>query len=167
MDTFDIRITTPMDEAVISRVLSAAYSTLMPAGFDPDILNKALPIITRANPALLASGTYYCAQAGDDRVVGCGGWTMARPGSGEVNAGLGHIRHFATHPDCLGQGVGKLIYQHCADAARENGITAFECYSCLNAEGFYAALGFSKVEQVDIAMGPALKLPSIVMRVGL
>lgn len=40
----------------------------------------------------------------------------------------------------------------------------FECYAGLNAEGFYAALGFAAVGRFDVPLGGSLLLPSVVMR---
>ena len=37
------------------------------------------------------------------QIVACGGWSLERPGYGEVVQGLGHLCHFAVHPDCMGK----------------------------------------------------------------
>lgn len=97
-------------------------------------------------------------------MIGCGGWTRERPGKGDLEHGLGHIRHFATHPDWLGRDVGRSIYDLCEQKARSTGILRFECYSSLNAVGFYATLGFVPVRRVNVPLGPDLALPGILMR---
>jgi hypothetical protein len=43
--------------------------------------------MTKANPKLLASGTFYVAQSLHGEIVGCGGWTREQPGTGEVVQG--------------------------------------------------------------------------------
>ena len=53
--------------------------------------------MTQANATLISARTYYLAVSDNGLVVGCGGWTRERPGSGEVEPALAHIRHFATH----------------------------------------------------------------------
>lgn len=164
MTSFSIRIAGTADDAMVSEVLRRSYTALMPDGYEAETLQVALPLMVKANPVLLRSGTYYLAETDDGIAVGCGGWTAERPGSGEITPGLGHIRHFATHPDWLGRGVGKMIFDHCADVARVSGITEFECYSSLNAEKFYAALGFVRVKKMEVPMGPTARFPSIVMR---
>ena len=156
-------LATPADEIAVASLLQASYATLMPFSYNSSVLDRALPMMTKANPVLLASGTYYIARNHQDLVVGCGGWTMERPGSGAVKPGLAHIRHFATHPDWLGQGVGKSIYAKCKKEAFAAGVKRFECYSSLNAEAFYAALGFSAVRRMDVAMGPDTSFPSVLM----
>ena len=109
----------PNDEAAVSALLAACYPVLMPASYDAEILAAALPEITRANLTLLSSGTYYlAADTGAETIAGCGGWTREHPESGDITPGLAHIRHFATRPDRVGQGVGRSIYARCETAAR-------------------------------------------------
>ncbi len=44
-----------------------------------------------------------------------------------------------------------------------HGVSRFECYSTLNGELFYAALGFSRIKRIEIPMGPDVMLPAIHM----
>lgn len=120
--------------------------------------------MTKANPSLLASGTYFIAETKTHATVGCGGWTHQKPGSGETATGMGHIRHFATDADWTGRGIGRTIYDCCERQARAAGMKSFECYASLNAEGFYAALGFTVVDRIELPMGDGLFLPSLHMR---
>jgi len=135
----------------------------MEGHYEPKVLVAALPGMTNANPHLLGSETYYIAINDGGKVVGCGGWTPERPGQGGIEPGLAHIRHFATHPDAIGQGIGRALFTACLEAARKAGINRFECYSSLNGEGFYAALGFQTVERVEVNMGEGLTFPSLLM----
>lgn len=154
-----VRVATPDDAAAVGALLAASYPALMPAGYEAAVLAAALPLMTRANPALLASGRYFLVEDADGRAVGCGGWTPERPGRGDVVAGLGHIRHFATHPDRLGRGIGRAIYAACDAQARADGVRRFECYASLNAVAFYAALGFVPLGRLEVAMGPKAVFP--------
>ena len=160
---FTLRIATPEDQSPVSDLLNASYPSLMPSSYEEDVLAAALPIMTRANPALLSAGTYYVAQTKGGLIVGCGGWTRERPGKGDVAPALGHIRHFATHPEWTGRTIGRSIYALCEEQARSAGVRRFECYSSLNAEGFYAALGFRSVRQIEIPVGRGVTLPSVLM----
>ena len=158
-----IRPATPSDTNAVGDVLTKCYPKLMAPAYAAATLAAALPLMTKPNPKLLTSGTYYLAIDPDDRVIGCGGWTRERPGNGEVVDALAHIRHFATHPDSIGRGVGRTIYERCAHDAAAIGMHRFECYASLNAEGFYAALGFKSVRTVDIPMGPEVQIRSVIM----
>jgi hypothetical protein len=67
---YQARAARPADSDAVSALLSASYSTLLTTRYDGDLLQHALPLITKAQPTLLASDTYYEREA--------------------------HIRHFAT-----------------------------------------------------------------------
>jgi N-acetylglutamate synthase-like GNAT family acetyltransferase len=151
----------------VSALLGTAYPVLMGPAYDEALLAPALELMSRANPDLLASGQYYVAETPAGLVIGCGGWTLQRPGDGAVEPGLGHIRHFGTHPGWTNRGIGRAIYGLCETAARSMGVARLECYSSLNAEGFYAALGFESVRRVELALGPNVGLPAVLMRRGI
>ncbi len=161
---FTIRLATLEDEDKVSALLKASYSVLMGPAYDKAMFSLALPVMARANPRLLKTTSYYVAEAADGLLAGCGGWTHARPGTGEVEPQLAHIRHFGTHPAWTGKGVGRALFDTCVKAAEAAGVRQFECYASLNAEGFYRALGFKEIRRTDIPMGPDVSLPSIVMR---
>lgn len=158
-----VRVATGDDEAAVTAILTASYPTLMPSEYERSVLDAALPLMTKANPRLLSSGSYFIAAAETGAPAGCGGWTRERPGTGEAADGLGHIRHFATHPDFTGRGVGRAIFAACRAQAGAAGIRQFECYASLNAEGFYRSLGFEAVAPIDVEMGPDLVFPSLKM----
>jgi N-acetylglutamate synthase-like GNAT family acetyltransferase len=87
-----------------------------------------------------------------------------RPGDGKVKQGIGHIRHFGTHPKWTRLGVARAILSHCERGAREAGITELECHSSLNAEAFYTAMGFESIGPLDMPMAEGVNLPSVHMR---
>ncbi|WP_342359101.1 GNAT family N-acetyltransferase [Terrarubrum flagellatum] len=159
-----IRVATPDDAEAVSVVLAASYPTLLAGAYEPEELKRALPAMIRPNPKLLASGTYHVAQTADGEIVGCGGWTHERPGTGEIEPGLGHIRHFAIRADWAGRGVGRALYRRCEEEARAAGVTEFESYSTLNGERFYAALGFRAIETINLPMGDSATFRSVRMR---
>jgi len=158
-----LKIATPEDAARVAALLAASYPPLMAAGYDAALLAAALPLLTRANPALLLAGTFYLAEASGGRLVGCGGWTRERPDDGEVVPGVAHLRHFATHPERLRRGIGGALYRRCESDARSAGVRRFECYASLNSERFYAALGFASQRRVALALRPGLQLPAVLM----
>jgi N-acetylglutamate synthase-like GNAT family acetyltransferase len=160
---FSVRVATPDDAAVVSALLDASYSTLLQSHYEPALLTVALPLMTRANPALLASGTYYIAETGDGRAVGCGGWTMERPGTGDVADGLAHIRHFATDPKWVGKGVGRELLSRSIRDAEARAVKALECYSTLNAEKFYGSAGFTRIRAIEVPFTPETRFPAIHM----
>ena len=158
------RVATPDDATAVDALLQASYPTLMASAYDEGLLVPALMLMTKANLSLLASGTYYVAESRGGLVVGCGGWTRERPGTSMVETNLAHVRHFGTHPAWTNRGIGRAIYQLCETVARAAGVITFECYSSLNAEKFYSALGFKSIRRIDFELGPGAVLPGVLMR---
>ncbi|HEX6998312.1 MAG TPA: GNAT family N-acetyltransferase [Gammaproteobacteria bacterium] len=161
---YAVRVATLEDAEAVGALLRASYPRLMARSYDEALLAPALELMTKANPSLLGSGTYYLAELSTGLVVGCGGWTVERPGTGAVEPGAGHLRHFAVHPDWTRRGIGRAIFAVCERDARVAGVTTFECYSSLNAEKFYRALGFERIREMDIELRPPVALPGVLMR---
>jgi GNAT superfamily N-acetyltransferase len=158
-----LRTASPHDRAPVSDLLSLSYRSLMADAYPADLLAQALPVITQANPILLASGRYGLIEDDAGRLLACGGWSLERPGTGEVVEGLAHVRHFAVHPDAVRRGLGRMLYQWCEDAARIAGMTRFECHASLNAEGFYRRLGFRRSREFGLRLSAGVTLPAIEM----
>ncbi len=118
--------------------------------------------MTRPHPTLLGSGTYFLAEA-EGEPVGCGGWSLVAPGTPLAEQGVGHIRHFATAESWTGRGIGRMIYARCEAQARAAGVRRLLCYSSLNGEAFYSALGFRRIDLLDVPMGTDLTFPSVRM----
>lgn len=161
---YEVRVARPEDAAAVEELLQASYPRLMASSYDQESLAPALKLMTKANPSLLGSRTYYVADLPTGLVIGCGGWTLERPGTRTVEPHLGHIRHFATHPDWIRRGVGRAIYRLCESAARSAGVIAFECYSSLNAEKFYSAFGFESIREINVELQSGVVLRAVLMR---
>lgn len=170
------RAAKPTDETAVSDLLAACYPALMATAYSAEELVAALPIMIRAQPALLASGRFAVIdrdrRPGDSgaiepsqRIVACGGYSLDRPGSGgSVEPGLGHIRHFATDPAATRSGLGRRIYDWCSESARRDGCRALECYAALNAVPFYRAMGFELIGRDKVIMGGGTAFAVAVMR---
>jgi GNAT superfamily N-acetyltransferase len=158
----------PADAAALDRLLARSYTRLMAEAYPPAVLAAALPLIARANPDLLADGHYYLAAdaSGEEQapLLGAGGWSLARPGSGIVEPGLAHIRHFAVDPDVTGRGIGAALYNRCRTAAQAVGLARMEVYASLNAVGFYARMGFARIEDLSIQLTPQVAFAAVLMR---
>lgn len=158
-----LRIATLEDSDAVASVLRPSYTQLMAGAYPPELLASTLPTITRANPALLSSGRYYLVETATGEPAGCGGWTPHPPGRRDGDPERAHIRHFATHPAWIRQGVGRLVYERCAADARAAGFILFEAWASLNGEGFYASLGFRVLEPIRTTMPGGVMFPAIRM----
>ncbi|MEN3974184.1 GNAT family N-acetyltransferase [Emcibacter sp. SYSU 3D8] len=157
-----VRVAGPDDAPAVDGILQDSYPTLMAPAYEPALLAPALALMIKANSRLLASGTFYLAEAGGEP-VGCGGWTFDEPGTGIIKEGAAHIRHFGVRADWTGRGVGRRLYGRCEMDAGAAGANRFLCFSSLNGEPFYLALGFKTEERIDVPLGPNLSLPGILM----
>lgn len=147
-----IRIATLQDAADVSNLLVESYAALMAGAYPDDLLLRVLPIMTRAQPALLSSGRAFVAET-ERRVVAFGGWSPDEPGTGAVEPELGHLRHFAVHPETVRQGLARRIVESCAEQAMAEGRTRWRVFSSLNAVPFYRSLGLAPVRTVEVPMG--------------
>jgi GNAT superfamily N-acetyltransferase len=157
----------PADAEAVTALLAASYPALLAAAYTADVLAATLPLMTKAQPKLLASGTYYVAEVDGGSLAGCGGWTAETPGSGAVVPGVGHIRHFATHPDWTRRGIASAMLGRCVAEAKARGVTTMDAFATLSAEDFYRAHGFQTIGPIDVPMTPDVSLPSLWMRRGL
>ena len=94
---------------------------------------------------------------------GCGGWSLRSPGLGEVTNGVAHLRQFATHPLCTRQGIGRAIFEACAEAARKMGASRFQAYSSLNAIAFYRSLGLQSVREINLRIPSPCPMRAMLM----
>ncbi|MCK7610789.1 GNAT family N-acetyltransferase [Roseibium sediminicola] len=163
MPGFRIRVAAPHDEQAVSALLLKSYTALLRPAYDPATLEKALPLITKANPDLLASGSYYVACGEDGSIAGAGGWTKHSPTGRNETARNGNIRHFGTDPDAARRGIGRALMTRCLEEAAAAGLEELNCYSTLNGEAFYAACGFRTVEPFDVKLPGDVIFPSVRM----
>jgi GNAT superfamily N-acetyltransferase len=158
-----LRVAMPEDAEAVAAVLGPSYAQLMAQAYPPDLLARVLPAITRANPQLLASNRFYLVEAETGEPAACGGWSPNPPGQREGDPRRAHIRHFATHPEWTRRGAGRMLYERCQDDARAAGFTTFECWASVNGEGFYASLGFRRLQPISTSMPGGIAFPAIRM----
>jgi GNAT superfamily N-acetyltransferase len=154
--TVTIRLATPADLAGVETLLARSYRRLLAADYPPSVLVLALPLITRAQPSLLASGSYFVAGAAEGRIFAAGGWTPLGPGRGS-------IRHVATDPDHLRKGIGAALLRAALAQAAKAGVVRMTCQSTRTAVPFYTALGFVPGREVTVPLGPGIGFPAVMM----
>ena len=160
-----IRQTTLADLDMLSALITASYATLDDGSYDRAQLTAAMPFMSKANPKLVGSGTYYVVEAGGVPAA-CGGWGFPAPWTGEIVDGVGHIRHFATHPDFKRRGLAGRLLAHCLAEARSQGVTLMKSQASLPGVPFYESFGFHRIGEImtSVAGHP---LPAIDMELRL
>lgn len=163
--TLSVRPATMADIAAIDNLLQRTYPRLLKLDYPPSVLVSALPRMTRAQPQLIASGTYYVAEDEAGVLLGAGGWTANIPGQGAVQeTGRANVRHVVTDDRALRRGVGRTLMSHSFATAREAGARWMHCMATRTAVPFYTALGFETLRDIDVAMGLGVNFPAVEMR---
>lgn len=156
--TITLRPTDRGDIAAIDALLARSYPALLKGDYPPSTLVTAVPLISRAQPRLIMSGTYYIAEDAAGRALGAGGWTRTRG-----RAATADIRHVVTNVDHVRRGVGRAILSHVFAQARAAGVLQFECMATLTALPFYRAMGFVEVGAAKVPLAPGVTFPAIRM----
>ena len=65
-----------------------------------------------------------------------------------VNDTLAEIEHMWIDPQRMGQGIGRALFAHAQQRAREMGFSELELSADPNAEGFYQRMGARRVGEV-------------------
>lgn len=157
-----LRIARPEDLDAVDRLLARSYPALLKSDYKPSVMVTALPLIARAQPALLASGSYLLAER-SGVVVGAGGWTLSAPGGRPGTRGTGHIRHVATDPDHVRQGIGRALVTQLLWTAKASGLAQMQCQSTLTAVPFYQSLGFVTQAEILVPLRPGIDFPAVLM----
>ena len=153
-----IRPATKADMAAVDMLLARTYPKLLKADYPPSVLVTALPIISRARPELLASGTYYVAEDAEGQIEGAGGWTRDRR-----DRRLGHVRHVVTDYRALRRGIGRALMERCFADASAVGITRLECWATRTAVPFYTAMGFETLGPMEVELRGGISFLSVRM----
>lgn len=109
-NTLTLRAAEPSDRDALDRLFGQSYPVLLKPDYPPSILVTAVPLISQAQPALIASGTFYVMCDGPE-IVGAGGWTMQAPG-GKPGVRIGHIRHVVTDHRRTREGIAQIVGAH-------------------------------------------------------
>ena len=159
-----LRVARPDDVTVVDDLLARSYPRLLKADYPPSIMVGLVPLIARARPELLASGRYFVVEDAEGRALGAGGYSL---GARRANGGrrtLAHIRHVATDPDAIRQGIGRRLMQAIFAAAEAEGVRMYDCLSTRTAVPFYTAVGFSLVGPVEVPIVPGMRFPALRMQ---
>lgn len=158
MAGFQIRLAGRGDIAAVDALLARAYPRLLKATYPPSVLVTALPLISRAQPGLIASGSYYVAVAADGAMIGAGGWTPRRG-----QRGTGDVRHLVTDDRHLRKGIARAIMEAVHDQARQAGIRVMDCKATRMAAPFYAAMGYRQLREITVQLRAGIGFPAIHM----
>ena len=153
------------DLAALDDLLARSYGNQLAADYPPSLLVMAVPLIARAQPRLLTSGSYFVVEDADGILRGAGGWTATLPGHDRrIMRGRANVRHVVTDSAWTRRGIGRRIMERAMDGARRAGMTWMHCTATRTAVPFYTALGFRTLRGVTVPLAPGIEFPAIEMR---
>lgn len=148
------------DDVPALNVLIERSARALSAGFyTPREVESAIRHVFGVDSSLVADGTYYVVEE-DGVAVACGGWSRRRTlyGGDQRRVGVpepldpatepARIRAFFVAPEHARRGIGRLLLDACADAARAAGFRRLELMATLPGVPLYAACGFDELAQV-------------------
>jgi GNAT superfamily N-acetyltransferase len=124
---------------------------------------------------LVADQTYFVIEK-DGRMAACGGWSRRSTlfGADRTKQGAdplldparepARIRAFFVDPSAARQGLGRLLLQHCTDAAAAGGFHTLELAATMPGVPLYTACGFEMVERMELDLPGEVKVPLAKMR---
>jgi GNAT superfamily N-acetyltransferase len=154
-----LRSSVGRDFEAIDEMLARSYPKLLKNDYAPSVMVTAVPLISRANPALVRSGTYYVAETAEGEIIGAGVWTPARDGRS-----AGEVRHLVVDWRQQRRGIGRRLMLGIFAEAKLQGIGRLEAQATRNAVPFYEAMGFDSLGQVIIPLRPGIDFPAVMMR---
>ena len=167
---YALRLATADDVPALQVVIDASVRGLAPGYYDQAQIDAGMRYIFGVDTQLIADGTYYTVtHAGVP--VACGGWSGRRTLYGGDQHKHGpdprldpasepaRIRAFFVHPAHARRGLGRRLYDACAEAAMAAGFSRLELLATLSGVPLYHALGFASNEEVVVttANGVALR----------
>ncbi len=161
--TITVRRSTMADLEAVDTLLARSYPAQLKKDYPPSVLVTAVPIIARAQPALLGSGRYFVAQTDEGAIVAAGGWSTRAPQAPSEGGRIGHVRHVVTDHRMTRRGIGRALMTDVMDDASRQGVRQMLCQSTFTAEAFYGALGFRRQSLIEIELRAGIVFPAVMM----
>jgi GNAT superfamily N-acetyltransferase len=124
---------------------------------------------------LIADRTYYVIESDEGELIAAGGWGRRRTlHGGEQMTGdddpfldpateAARIRRFFVHPAWARRGLGRQLFERCAEDAALAGFRKLELMATLPGEPLYRALGFAPLERTVVPLPDGTMLPVVHM----
>jgi GNAT superfamily N-acetyltransferase len=169
-----LRVATPDDSARVEALMRESTAALFPAYYDERQTASSVRCVAEVDPMLLADGTYFVLECGDE-LVACGGWSKRDrlyTGSGDGD-GDSRILDPATEPakvramfvraDWTRHGLGRRILEACEAAAQTEGYRRLALLATLPGVPLYRACGFEPLEESEVELSDGVKLACVGM----
>ena len=175
--SFTIRKATLNDQSQIERLIAESVSGLSREDYDERQIELSIKSVFGVDTELIRDETYFVAEADDNNIVGCGGWSKRKTLYGASRYQLSRdseeldperdaakIRAFFIHPDWARKGIGTAILEACEREAKSFGFQSAEMMSTLPGVKLYSVCGYAGDERVEVPIGEGVEIICIRMR---
>ena len=158
------------DIPALKELIEASVRELSEGFYTPQQAESGLRYVFGVDTQLITDGSYYVIED-DDGFVAAGGWSRRRTlyGGDQMKGSedplldpateSARIRAFFVAPRAARQGLGRRLYQQCADAAARAGFTSLELVATMPGIPLYRALGFEMGEEYSVSLPDGVDLP--------
>ena len=172
---FALRVAQSADVPVLEDLIARSGIGLSAGFYTPEQAEAITLHVFGVDTQLIADGTYFVVEEGG-AIVACGGWSRRRTlfggdrTKGDVDPSLdpavepARIRAFFVEPAQARRGLGRLLMEHCVEAAAGAGFRALELVSTLPGEPLYLASGFEILERFELSLPGGVEVPVSRMR---
>ncbi len=174
MDVPPQRLARAEDAPRIAALMRASVLEIFPRCYDARQTASAAVHIAALDAQLIADGTYYVHEAGDE-IVACGGWSRRNKRYAGEGAGIdddrlldprtepARVRAMFVRTDWTRRGLGRAILETCERAARAAGFRELELGATLPGEPLYRAFGFRETHRFDLVTPDGVPLECVRM----
>lgn len=173
-----LRVATLDDETAVGALMKVSGAALFPLFYGEQQAASAVRFVAEVDPVLLADGTYFVLEHGDE-LVACGGWSRRDKlytGSGHAeddarpldpSSEAARVRAMFVRGDWTRRGLGRRILEACEDAARGEGFRKLALVATLPGVPLYRAYGFRAIDEVEVSMPDGVTIPCVSMEKGI
>jgi GNAT superfamily N-acetyltransferase len=158
---FQCRLATLEDIPRLHSLIELSVRGLSQPYYTPQQIESTLRYVFGPDTQLVLDRTYYVIENDQGELVAAGGWSRRRTlyGGDQMKEGedpilnptteAARIRAFFVHPAWARRGLGRLLFDRCANDAIGAGFHKLELMATLPGEPLYRALGFVELERTS------------------
>ena len=173
---YRIRVATLADEPQLHPLIARSIRALGTDDYTPAQIEAALTGAFGVDTALIRDATYFVALDGDDRIVGCGGWSRRRTLFGsdaraerddswlDPATDAAKIRAFFIDPVHARRGIGRSVLERCEQEIARAGFSRCEMMATLPGQRLYARYGYESGAAIEHPLPGGLTITFVPMR---
>lgn len=174
-ESLELRLAASRDAAAIAALMRESVETIFPSYYDAAQTASAAVYIAALDVSLIEDGTYFVVESPDGTLAACGGWSRRHKLHQGAAAGDddGRLLDAATEParvramfvraEYTRRGLGTLLLEACAAAARAAGFTDLSLMATLPGVPLYRSWGFGDEQRQLVTLPDGAVLAGVVM----